>query len=196
MNTETPTLRTIYDATITFEEVPFSFQISAFQESVTITGGNIVSGFENQTEEDAENQRCEDMQDFAIAQQRLDEIEADPTRLITGEELEKQLARSLSNSAMAPLLGFAFSDAARDSLSDIPPKFRAQIVKKAKALQLNPHPQGSEPLKGMKTRGGENDSRRAVGGLSNSHVVRDNPEQAIILDVGIRGTILRRCVYQ
>jgi hypothetical protein len=48
------------------------------------------------------------------------------------------------------LVALAFSDAALDYLETIPHKIRAQVIKKAKALILNPPPAGVEAAKGPK----------------------------------------------
>ena len=54
-----------------------------------------------------------------------------------------------------PFVGFAFTDTALDFLDTLPPKIRRQVLKKAKALHANPHPQGSKKLRDVETAEGE-----------------------------------------
>lgn len=92
---------------------------------------------------------------------------------------------------MTPLFGFAFSEAALDYLAIIPFKFRAQVIKKAKALQIDPYPQGSEPLKGKCTKSGEQIYRQRSGDYRILYVVRNNPSEVVILDIGHRKDVYR-----
>lgn len=54
-----------------------------------------------------------------------------------------------------PYIGFAFTSAALDFLDTLPPKLRKQVIKKAKALHANPHPQGSKKLHDVVTDDGD-----------------------------------------
>jgi len=92
--------------------------------------------------------------------------------------------------AMA-LLGFAFTKVALDFLSTIPAKQRVQVIKKAKSLQLNPHPQSSKQLKGRSTQMGEPIYRERSGDYRILYLVRENPGEVIILDIGHRKDVYR-----
>jgi mRNA interferase RelE/StbE len=92
---------------------------------------------------------------------------------------------------MSPLSGFAFSEAALDFLATIPFKLRVQVIKKAKALQLDPHPKGSEQLKGKSTKGGEQIYRQRSGDYRILYVVRNNPSEVVILDIDHRKDVYR-----
>ena len=93
---------------------------------------------------------------------------------------------------MSPLVGFAFTEEALTALESIPHKLRAQVVKKAKALQLNPHPQTSKPLKGVTSRNGERVYRERAGDYRILYVVRSNPNQVVILDIGNRKDVYKK----
>lgn len=92
---------------------------------------------------------------------------------------------------MSPLVGFAFSKAALDFLETIPPKFRAQVVKKARALTFDPRPEGHKQLKGITTADGEPVLRERSGDYRILYVVRSNPQQVVILDVDHRKDVYR-----
>ena len=89
------------------------------------------------------------------------------------------------------LVALAFSDAALDSLETIPHKNRAQIIKRAKALILNPHPIGSKQLKNKKTIVGEPVFRERCGDYRILYVVRTDPNEVVILDIGHRKDVYR-----
>lgn len=89
------------------------------------------------------------------------------------------------------LVALAFSDAALDYLETIPHKVRAQVIKKAKALILNPHPQGSKQLKDRKTIVGEPVFRERSGDYRILYVVRTEPDEVVILDIGHRKDVYR-----
>ena len=92
---------------------------------------------------------------------------------------------------MSLLLGFAFTDAALKSLKTIPPKFRVQIMKKAKALQRNPTPQGAELLKGKFAKNNQTVYRIRSGKYRILYIFENNPSQVIILDIGHRKDVYR-----
>ena len=90
-----------------------------------------------------------------------------------------------------PLVGFAFSEAALDFLETVPPKFRGQIIKRARALMDNPYPQGVKKLRGVETAVGEPVHRERSGDYRILYVVRENPYEVVILDIGHRKDIYR-----
>lgn len=86
-----------------------------------------------------------------------------------------------------------FTKAALSNLAHIPFKIRAQLIKKAKALILNPHPAGSKPLKGVTTDDGEIVYRHRSGDYRILYVVRKKPTQTevIVLDMDNRKDVYR-----
>lgn len=92
---------------------------------------------------------------------------------------------------MVKLLGFAFAKDALDYLATIPPKFRAQVIKKARALQLDPYPKSAKPLRGKCTREGEPIYRERSGDYRILYVIQGNPQEVIILDIGHRKDVYR-----
>ncbi len=92
---------------------------------------------------------------------------------------------------MSPLLGFAFSEAALASLAKIPPRLRRQVIRKAKALMLDPRPIGYKQLRGSTTAAGEPILRERSGDYRILYVVRENPSQVIVLDIGHRKDVYR-----
>lgn len=89
------------------------------------------------------------------------------------------------------LFGFAFTPAALDYLSKIPFKQRVQVIKKAQALKSDPRPQGARPLKGVLSNDGEIIYRQRSGDYRILYVIRDNPGEVIILDIGHRKDVYR-----
>jgi mRNA interferase RelE/StbE len=89
------------------------------------------------------------------------------------------------------LVGFAFSEAALKFLTTIPPKFRAQVIRKAKALMLDPHPKGSKQLKGVTTANGESVYRERSGDYRILYVVRNNPMEVVVIDIDHRKDVYR-----
>lgn len=88
-------------------------------------------------------------------------------------------------------LALAFSDAALDYLATIPSKPRAQIISKANALSVTPHPQGSKQLKGRRTVAGEPVFRLRSGDYRILYVVRSIPGEVLVLDIGHRKDVYR-----
>ena len=88
-----------------------------------------------------------------------------------------------------PLVGLSFSESSLTFLSKVPQKLRAQIIKKAKALQINPYPQGSKKLQGVVTSMGESVHRERSGDYRILYVVRSDPTQVVILDIDHRKDI-------
>lgn len=85
--------------------------------------------------------------------------------------------------------GLVFTKAALNNLEGIPFKIRAQLIKKAKALILDPHPKGSKPLKGVRSDDDEAIYRHRSGDYRILYVVREN--EVIILDIGNRKDVYR-----
>lgn len=90
-----------------------------------------------------------------------------------------------------PFVGFAFTDTALDFLDSLPPKIRRQVLKKAKALHANPHPQGSKKLKDVETAEGDPVYRERSGDYRILYVVREKPAEVIILDIDHRKDVYR-----
>ncbi|EDP62941.1 hypothetical protein BAL199_18851 [alpha proteobacterium BAL199] len=88
-----------------------------------------------------------------------------------------------------PYVGFAFTTAALDFLATLPPKIRKQVIKKAKALHANPHPQGSKKLHGVVTDDGDPVYRERSGDYRILYVVR--PEEVMVLDIDHRKDVYR-----
>ena len=89
------------------------------------------------------------------------------------------------------LVGFAFTDRALDFLEGLPPKIRKQVVKKAKALHTNPFPPTSKKLHDVVTIDGYPVHRERSGDYRVLYVVRTNPSEVIIIDIGDRKDVYR-----
>lgn len=92
---------------------------------------------------------------------------------------------------MSPPMGLVITRAALDNLATFPHKIRAQIIKKAKALILNPRPSGSKKLKGITTDEGEPVYRQRSGAYRILYVVRNNPSEVIVLDIDDRKDVYK-----
>ncbi len=93
---------------------------------------------------------------------------------------------------MSPLVGFTWTKDALDRLETIPHKQRAQIIKKARALQLNPHPPGSKKLRVITTKEGAAVYRERSGDYRILYEVVTKPHVIIvILDVDDRKDVYR-----
>lgn len=90
-----------------------------------------------------------------------------------------------------PYIGFAFTSAALDFLDTLPPKLRKQVIKKAKALHSNPHPQGAKKLHDVVTDDGDPVYRERSGDYRILYVVRSNPDEVLILDIDHRKDVYR-----
>lgn len=88
-------------------------------------------------------------------------------------------------------VGFAFTETALDFLESLPPKIRRQVIKKAKALHGNPHPQGSKKLNDVETPDGDPVYRERSGDYRILYVVRQNPAEVIIVDIDNRKDVYR-----
>lgn len=88
-----------------------------------------------------------------------------------------------------PYIGFAFTSAALDFLDTLPPKLRKQVIKKAKALHTNPHPQGSKKLHDVVTDDGDPVYRERSGDYRILYVVRT--DEVMILDIDHRKDVYR-----
>jgi mRNA interferase RelE/StbE len=89
------------------------------------------------------------------------------------------------------LRGFAFSKAALDFVATIPPKVRQQVLRKARALQHDPFPQGHKRLKGVHAVEGDAVFRERSGDYRILYVVRDNPNEVLIIDIDHRKDVYR-----
>jgi len=90
-----------------------------------------------------------------------------------------------------PYVGFAFTDAALDFLDSLPPKIRKQVIKKAKALHIDPFPQGVKKLQGVATLEGDPIYRERSGDYRILYIVREKPAEIIILDIDHRKDVYR-----
>ena len=90
-----------------------------------------------------------------------------------------------------PYIGFAFTSAALDFLDTLPPKLRKQVIKKAKALHANPHPQGSKKLHDVVTDDGDPVYRERSGDYRILYIARSNPDEVLILDIDHRKDVYR-----
>ena len=93
---------------------------------------------------------------------------------------------------MSPLVGLVFTEDALAYLETLPHKIRSQVIKKAKALQLNPHPQGAKPLKGYASQTGERVFRERSGDYRILYVIRTNPDSVTILDIDNRKDVYKK----
>ena len=92
---------------------------------------------------------------------------------------------------MSPLAGLVITKAALGNLKNIPLKQRVQLIKKAKALALKPRPAGSTQLKGITTEGEEPIFRLRSGDYRILYVIRENPNEVIVLDIDHRKDVYR-----
>ena len=94
---------------------------------------------------------------------------------------------------MPTLTGLVLSKAALRNLERIPFKIRAQLIKKAKALILDPHPSGSKPLKDVTTDAGEIVYRQRSGDYRILYIVRTMKKltEVIVLDIDNRKDVYR-----
>lgn len=90
-----------------------------------------------------------------------------------------------------PYIGFALTTPALDFLETLPPKLRKQVIKRAKALHTNPHPQGSKKLHDVLTDDGDPVYRERSGDYRILYVVRSNPSEVLILDINHRKDVYR-----
>ena len=89
------------------------------------------------------------------------------------------------------MIGFAFTDAALDALDDLPPKLRRQIIKKAKALHIEPYPAGCKKLVGVQADDGVAVYRVRSGDYRILYIVRAKPDEVIIIDVDHRKDVYK-----
>ncbi|MCI0561118.1 MAG: type II toxin-antitoxin system RelE/ParE family toxin [Nitrososphaera sp.] len=92
---------------------------------------------------------------------------------------------------MSPLVGLVITRATLANLATFPHKIRAQLIKKAKALILNPRPSGSRKLRGVTTDDGELVYRQRSGDYRILYVVRMNPREVIVLDIDDRKDVYK-----
>ena len=91
-----------------------------------------------------------------------------------------------------PLSGFAFTKASLDFLATVTElKTRKQIIKTAKTLHAKPHPDAADILKGSIEVHGEPVYRERSGDYRILYVVRENPDEVIILDIDHRKDVYK-----
>jgi mRNA interferase RelE/StbE len=90
-----------------------------------------------------------------------------------------------------PLIGLTFTQSALDFLPTVPLKFRTQIIKKAKALINDPHPQGCKKLKDLETNTGDAIYRERSGDYRILYVVKNNPTHVVIIDIDNRKDVYK-----
>lgn len=90
-----------------------------------------------------------------------------------------------------PFVGFAFTDQALDFLSELPPKLRRQVVKRARALHLSPFPPTAKKLHDVETDEGEPVYRERSGDYRILYIVRTKPAEVLILDIDHRKDVYR-----
>ena len=92
---------------------------------------------------------------------------------------------------MSALYGFAYAESALKYLETVvTAKFRGQIRRKVELLASNPNPPGSKKLQGL-TEGEEPIFRIRSGDYRILYVVRNNPDQIVVLDIGHRKDVYR-----
>ena len=92
---------------------------------------------------------------------------------------------------MAALYDLAFIGSALKSLESVTPaKIRRQIRKRINGLASKPTPRGTIKLRGV-TDGNDPVYRVRQGDYRILYVVRGNPQQVIILDIGQRKEVYR-----
>ena len=89
------------------------------------------------------------------------------------------------------LIGLSFSASSLAFLETVPHKFRAQIIKKARALILDSHPNGAKQLKGITTAFGEPIIRERSGDYRILYVLRSDPIRIVILDIDNRKDVYK-----
>ena len=92
---------------------------------------------------------------------------------------------------MSPLMGLVITRHALDNLATFPHKIRAQLIKKVKALILNPRPNGSKKLKRISADKGEPIYRYRSGDYRILYIVRKNPGEVIVLDIDHRKDVYK-----
>ena len=92
---------------------------------------------------------------------------------------------------MAVLHGFAYTESALKYLeSTVPKKIRGQIKRRIESLTSNPIPKGSKKLQGI-TDGEYPVYRVRQGKYRILYVIRNNPDQIVILDIDHRKDVYR-----
>ena len=92
---------------------------------------------------------------------------------------------------MSRLFGLVVTESALANVEKFPHKIRAQLIKKAKALILDPHPSGSKKLAGYTTDEGEPIYRQRSGDYRILYIVRSNPAEVVVLDIDNRKGVYR-----
>ncbi len=89
------------------------------------------------------------------------------------------------------LYGFAYTERALAYLKTVPKKIKNQVVRKIERLASDPVPAGSKKLKGRSTEDDEDVYRIRSGDHRVLYVVKENPSQVLILDIGDRKDIYK-----
>ncbi len=92
--------------------------------------------------------------------------------------------------ATGALYGFAYTPQALAFLKTIQSKFRKQIVKRIEALATDPLPANSRIVQN-RSDGDDLVYRIRSGDYRVLYVVRENPNQVVILDIGHRKDVYR-----
>jgi len=90
-----------------------------------------------------------------------------------------------------PYVAFAFTERALTFLESLPPKIRKQVARRAKNLLQNPHPPSAKRLIDVETDEGDPVFRERSGDYRILYIIRSNPDEVIILDIGHRKEIYR-----
>jgi len=93
--------------------------------------------------------------------------------------------------AGAALYGFAYAPQALENLAALQPKIRRQIAKRVQGLAAEPYPQGCKKVQNISSEEEEPVYRVRQGDYRILYVVRNNPDQIIVLDVGHRKDIYK-----
>ncbi len=89
------------------------------------------------------------------------------------------------------MLGFAYTEGALNYLEALPPKLHRQVNRKARALQNDPYPPGCKKLNGVTAATGESVYRVRSGDYRILYVVRQNPNEVVVVDIDDRKDVYR-----
>ena len=91
---------------------------------------------------------------------------------------------------MTALYGLAYTEEALRFLETLPPKFQRQIKRRVESLLSNPNPPGSRIVRNV-TDNGDPVRRVRQGDYRILYIVKRNPDQIIVLDIGHRKDVYR-----
>ena len=89
------------------------------------------------------------------------------------------------------LVSLTFTKTALDNLETIQYKIRTRLIGKAKALINDPHPRGSKKLGHCAAGNNKSVYRLRSGDHRILYIVRNNPSEVIVLDIGHRKDVYR-----